>query len=160
MSHQKANNSFKADAFGAALTPTLAGKGNPMLFRKKPKNPESVGFREASFWGASDRMICCSGIDGEGNEFNVSSHPKLNDGGYVATLEISCPESEQGIFIHAFYSGHWSFAVSPSNEESDELPQWEISRKWGSVNQHSETLTIRCPESAAVRVIDRIVAAC
>jgi hypothetical protein len=113
---------------------------------------------KASFWGASDRMICCEGIAGESDEFNVTSHPKLQDGGYVATLEISVPNQEQGIFIHAFYSGHWSFAVCPSNEDIDELPNWHITREWGSVNQHSETLIIYCPDGASVNVADRIEA--
>jgi hypothetical protein len=101
-------------------------------------------------------MICCKGIAGEANEFNVTSHPKLRDGGYVATLEITAPGHEQGLFIQAFYSGHWSFAVSSSNEASDELPGWPISREWGSVNQHSETLSVQCPPNARMVVADRI----
>lgn len=112
----------------------------------------------AVFWGASDRMICCKGISGEGNEFNVTSHPKLQDGGYVATLEISVPCEEQGVFVHAFYSGHWSFAVSPSSEVSDDLPDWAVVREWGTVNSHSETLKIFCPNNATVKVVDRIEA--
>jgi len=120
---------------------------------KEDKKPQG---KKATFWGASDRIICCKGIEGEGNEFNLTSHPKLNGCGYVATLEISDPNVEQGIFIHAFYSGHWSFAVSPSSEDSDELPNWPIEREWGTTNNHSETLNIYCPVEARVRVIDRI----
>ena len=130
-----------------------------MFFQKKKtinKDHKTTQGKKASFWGASDRMICCKGINGEQNEFNVTSHPKLNDGGYVATLEISAPNEEQGILIHAFYSGHWSFAVSPSSEDSDELPSWPIDREWGTTNNHSETLNIYCPSEASVRVIDRI----
>ena len=121
------------------------------------KTPQPTG-TPAVFWGASDRMICCKGIAGEGNEFNVTSHPKLQDGGYVATLEISIPGQEQGVFIHAFYSGHWSFAVSPSSEVSEDLPSWPIAREWGTVNEHSETLKIFCPKNASVKVVDRIEA--
>lgn len=113
---------------------------------------------QAVLWGASDRMICCQGIEGEGDEFNVSTHPLLQDGGYVATLEIAVPGEPQGLFIHAFYSGHWSFAVSPSSEATDTLPDWPISRAWGTKAQHSETLTIQCPHGAQVRVIERIEA--
>jgi hypothetical protein len=130
-----------------------------VFFKKKesPSNPEGKPQgNKASFWGASDRMICCNGIEAENNEFNVTSHPKLKDGGYVATLEISAPDQEQGVFIHAFYSGHWSFAVSPSNEEIDELPNWDIVREWGTKNSHSETLNIYCPKGASVEVIERI----
>ncbi|WP_146204556.1 hypothetical protein [Massilia glaciei] len=100
-------------------------------------------------------MICCKGIAGS-DEFNVTSHPKLHDGGYVATLEIFVPDELQGVFIHAFYSGHWSFAVSPSNEDTDSLPSWSVAREWGTINQHSETLTISCPTNASVKVVDRI----
>ena len=112
----------------------------------------------AVFWGASDRMICCKGISGEGNEFNTTSHPKLHDGGYVATLEISVPGEAQGMYLHVFYSGHWSFAVSPSSEDSDALPSWVVTREWGTVNQNSETLKVYCPNNAEVKVIDRIEA--
>ena len=128
------------------------------------KSKESVASATAStttpaiFWGANDRMICCKGIAGEGNEFNVTSHPKLQDGGYVATLVISTPDEEQGVFIHAFYSGHWSFALSPSSEVSDKFPDWAVVREWGSMNAHSETLKVFCPNNASVKVVDRIEA--
>lgn len=56
------------------------------------------------------------------------------------------------------YSGHWSFAVSPSSEISDDLPDWAVVREWGTVNSHSETLKIFCPENASVKVVDRIEA--
>jgi hypothetical protein len=128
-----------------------------MFFKSKSENNDvNPKCKMATFWGASDRMICCKGIKGEGNEFNVASHPKLKHGAYVGTLEITSPAEEQGLFIHAFYSGHWSFAVSPSNEMSEEMPYWVITREWGTVNQHSETLSIYCPENAEVKVIDRI----
>ncbi len=132
-----------------------------MFFGKSKKTstkPQEPTGTPAIFWGASDRMICCKGIAGEGNEFNVTSHPKLQDGGYVATLEISSPDEEQGVFIHAFYSGHWSFAVSPSSEDSDNMPAWGVVREWGTVNSHSETLKIYCPNNSSVKVIDRIEA--
>ena len=128
-----------------------------MFFKKSVGGDKKKTGKKAVFWGASDRMICCKGIKGECTEFNVTSHPKLSDGGYVATLEIAAATQEQGLFIHAFYSGHWSFAVSPSNEVSDALPDWNIEREWGSINQHSETLAIYCPEDAELRVIDRIL---
>ena len=127
--------------------------GRPKESTPKPVSPTGS---PAVFWGASDRMICCKGISGEGDEFNVTSHPKLQDGGYVATLEVSVPGEGQGIFVHVFYSGHWSFAVSPSSEISDDLPPWPIEREWGTVNEHSETLKIFCPKDARVKVADRI----
>ncbi len=131
-----------------------------MFFRKKASSSNEAPKEKsvkALFWGASDRMICCDGITAETSEFNVTSHPKLNDGGYVATLEISAPNEEQGIFIHAFYSGHWSFAVSPSSEINDELPSWDIQREWGKTNSHSETLTIYCPMGSEVKAVERIL---
>lgn len=82
-------------------------------------------------------MVCCKGINCDVNGFNITSNPKLYDGGYVCTLKISDPNESQGLFIHCFYSGHWSFAVSPSNEESDGLPNWGVERDWGTKNPHS-----------------------
>jgi hypothetical protein len=127
-----------------------------MFFRKTKNVETSDDFVAAVFWGASDRMICCKGIGGETNEFNTTSHPKLAHAGYVATLEIQTASSEPALLLHAFYSGHWSFAVSPGSEDSDELPSWKIAREWGSVNQHSETLTIFCPRGCKVAAVDRI----
>jgi hypothetical protein len=76
-------------------------------------------------------MICCKGITGEGNEFNSTSHPKLASFGYVATLKIKSPSAETGVLVHAIYSGHWSFAVSPVDEENNELPNRKVERTWG-----------------------------
>ena len=74
-----------------------------MFFGKKDKVEEkATKGKKASFWGASDRMVCCKGIDCEVNEFNVTSNPKLQDGGYVCTLEISAPNESQGLFIYCF----------------------------------------------------------
>lgn len=126
-----------------------------MFFKKVKALDQPPVCCVAVFWGASDRMICCKGIDGENNEFNTTSHPKLAPFGYVATLRIESPSAETGILVHAFYSGHWSFAVSPVDEDSDMLPNWTIERVWGSINSHSETLTIYCPKDSAVSVIDR-----
>lgn len=108
-----------------------------MFFGKSKESAPKTSVPSGSaavFWGASDRMICCKGISGDSNEFNTTSHPKLQDGGYVATLEIFVPDEEQGVFIHAFYSGHWSFAISPSSEVSDEMPNWAVVREWGTAN--------------------------
>ncbi|SHH22159.1 hypothetical protein [Massilia sp. CF038] len=127
-----------------------------MFFNKNKKADASDDSVAAVFWGASNRMVCCSGIDGETNEFNTTSHPKLAQQGYVATLEIQTAQSEPALYLHAFYSGHWSFAVSPASEDTDELPKWKITREWGLVNPHSETLTIFCPRGCSVSAIDRI----
>lgn len=130
-----------------------------MFFKKKEESEATKPQGEkAIFWGASDRMVCCKGIDCEVNEFNVTSNPKLQDGGYVCTLEITAPNETQGLYIHCFFSGHWSFAVSPSSEETDELPNWHIDRSWGKTNAHSETLEIYCPKGARVDAIERIEA--
>ena len=127
------------------------------MFFKKSKSVETSNDTVAAvFWGASDRMICCKGIGGETNEFNTTSHPKLAQQGYVATLEIQTAQGETALLLHAFYSGHWSFAVSPGSEDSDELPNWKMTREWGSVNQYSETLTILCPKGCKVSAVDRI----
>lgn len=127
-----------------------------MFFSRSKKPGTSDDSIAAVFWGASDRMICCKGIDGETNEFNTTSHPKLAACGYVATLEIRTAQGEPALLIHAFYSGHWSFAVSPADEDTDALPDWKMTREWGSVNPHSETLTIFCPRGCTIRAVDRI----
>ena len=130
-----------------------------MLFGKKNKERDSSGEKnteKATFWGASDRMVCCKGIDCEVDEFNVTRNSKLADGGYVATLEISAPGESQGLYLHCFYSGHWSFAVSPSSDESDDLTDLKIERSWGDTNNLSETLVVHCPVGARVDAVDRI----
>lgn len=127
-----------------------------MFFKKSKDAKVSDDTVAAVFWGASDRMICCRGIGGETDEFNTTSHPKLAQQGYVATLEIQTAEGEPALLLHVFYSGHWSFAVSPGSEDSDELPSWEMTREWGTVNPHSETLTIFCPDGCKVSAVDRL----
>ena len=131
-----------------------------MFFKKKNNESRKRSPKEkrAEFWGASDGIVCCKGISCEVDEFNATSNPKLQNGGYVCTLEITAPDQEQGLYIHCFYSGHWSFAVSPSTEESDELPDWHIERSWGAINAHSETLVVYCPNGSKVDAIERIEA--
>ncbi|WP_230969083.1 hypothetical protein [Nitrogeniibacter aestuarii] len=113
--------------------------------------------RIAKFWGAGDSQICCSGVDCEDNEFTTYNHPNMRSEGHVATFSISSGDDAQGLFIHVHYTGHWSFAVSPSNVDIDELPDWEITREWGTVNSHSETLSIECPKAAKASVVERVV---
>ena len=111
--------------------------------------------QRAKFWGYGDRMVCVSGIKGEGNEFNVTSHPKLHDGGYVATSLITTGRPQESLHIHAFYDGHWSFAVSPADMDFEAPPSWPVIRSWGTVNEHSETLEIEVPNDASLSVVDR-----
>ena len=101
-------------------------------------------------------MICCKGIDCDTNEFNNTSEDNLNEIGYIGTLIIKAPNSDEGLFLHAFYSGQWSFAISPSDEDNDELPSWNINREWGSINSHSETVTIECPKGSRVDLVKPI----
>ena len=138
----------------------LPNERNNVFFRKSKNAETSDDTVAAVFWGAGDRMICCSGIGGETKEFNTTSHPKLAQQGYVATLEIQDVQGEPVLLLHAFYSGHWSFAISPGSEDSEGLPSWKITREWGSVNQHSETLTIFCPKGCKVSAVDRIADHC
>lgn len=113
--------------------------------------------RTAKFWGAGDSQICCSGIDCEDNEFTTYNHPKMKPEGYVATLSIVSGNDDQGLLIYVHYTGHWSFAISPSNIDIDKLPDWGISREWGTVNSHSETLSIECPKGSKASVVERFV---
>jgi len=128
-----------------------------MLFKKNKKiDPVNENTIKAVFWGASDTMICCKGIDCDTNEFNNTSEDNLNEIGYIGTLIIKAPNSDEGLFLHAFYSGQWSFAISPSDEDNDELPSWNINREWGSINSHSETVTIECPKGSRVDLVKPI----
>jgi hypothetical protein len=111
----------------------------------------------ARFWGAGDSQICCSGIKCEDNEFSTYDHPKMVSVGHVATLQISSENDEQGMLVHVHYTGHWSFAISPSNIDIDELPEWAVTREWGTVNPYSETLSIECPKGVKALVVDRVV---
>lgn len=115
--------------------------------------------QKGKMWGTSDCLICCSGFNSVDNEFNAMNNPKLQWGGYVATFLLEEEGAEQGVFIHAFYSGHWSFAVSPSNIDIHELPvSWVIAREWGSINENSETLIIECPKHAKLKLVDKVSA--
>ena len=49
-----------------------------MFFNKSVDKGAKPSGNKAVFWGASDRMICCKGIAGDGSEFNVTSHSKLD----------------------------------------------------------------------------------
>jgi hypothetical protein len=111
--------------------------------------------RKVRFWGAGDAQICCSGNICEDDEFTTYDHPQMAEEGHVATFKLIDDNSEQGLLVHVHYTGHWSFAVSPSNVDIDELPEWEIVREWGSINSYSETLLIECPKSVKAFVIDR-----
>lgn len=113
--------------------------------------------RTAKFWGAGDSQICCSGIDCEDNEFTTYAHPKMTAGGYVATFEITNKNEKQGLYVHVHFTGHWSFAVCPSNIDIEELPDWAVTREWGTVNSHSETLSIECPKGTEAFVIERVL---
>lgn len=115
--------------------------------------------QSAKFWGAGDRMICTSGVKGEGDEFNVTSHPQLHDGGYVATFLLTNGRPGESLFVHVFYDGHWSFAVSPADPDVEAPPPWPIVREWGTVNEHSETLKLELPKDVRLSVVDRITTA-
>jgi hypothetical protein len=108
--------------------------------------------REISIFGSADYMVCVSGVDDHG-EFNGTSDPLMHDGGYSATLEIERSDGDP-LHVHCFYNGQWSFAFSPV-EDGDELPPHH--RTWGSVNDHSETLTIELPKGSSIKTVDRIL---
>lgn len=110
--------------------------------------------RTVKIFGAKDYFVCLQGgIPSEaGDELNALTHPLLREHGYFGILHISVSEDEPGLYIHPIYSGNWSFAVSPDQEDG-ELPAWPIKRSWGTVNAHSETLEIEVPKSARLHVL-------
>ena len=116
----------------------------------------SAKFREQDFGGMGIEWFASPASKGEGNEFNVTSHPKLHDGGYVATFLMTTDRPNESLHIHAFYDGHWSFAVSPADMDFEAPPSWPVNRSWGTVNEHSETLEIEVPNDARLSVVDRI----
>jgi hypothetical protein len=120
------------------------------MFGKKEVSGE---MRTLEIFGAQDYMVIVrGGIAGDaGGELNGLTHPLLREHGYFGVLCIEDPASRTGIQIHPIYSGNWSFAVCPA-EEDGAMPPWPIRRSWGTVNAHSETLEIEVPKSALLRV--------
>jgi hypothetical protein len=105
-------------------------------------------------FGAQDYLVC---IDGDissnyGTELNSLTHPLLREHGYFGILHISGPEDDSGLYVHPIYSGNWSFAISPA-EEDGSMPDWSIRRSWGSINAHSETIELTVPNGAILRVL-------
>jgi len=120
------------------------------LFEKKNV---SEGMRTVKIFGAKDYLVI---VDGDipcdaGHELNGLTHPMLREHGYFGVLCLEESGSHTGIQIHPIYSGNWSFAVCPA-EEDGAMPPWSIRRSWGSMNAHSETLVIDVPGSAILRV--------
>jgi hypothetical protein len=105
-------------------------------------------------FGAKDYMVIVEGdISSDiGHELNTLTHPMLQEHGYFGVLFIEEPRSNAGIYIHPIYSGNWSFAVCPA-EEDGKMPEWPIRRSWGSVNPQSETLEIDLPKGATLRIL-------
>lgn len=110
--------------------------------------------RTIRIFGAQDYMVCVDGgiPSDSGDELNALTHPSLREHGYFGILHISVSDQEPGLHVHPIYSGSWSFAVSPDQEDGA-LPDWAIRRSWGTVNAHSETLEIDVPRSARLRVL-------
>jgi hypothetical protein len=112
--------------------------------------------RKIQIFGAQDYMICIAGgIPSDcGDELNATTHEKLKEGGYVGTLLITEGTPEDGIFVHVFYSGSWSFSVCPAGEDRG-MPNWPINRSWGTTNEGSETLELEVPKKARLSVVER-----
>jgi hypothetical protein len=108
--------------------------------------------RTIRFFGSQDYIVMVEGgiPSDSGKELNATTHPMLREHGYFGVLKIAT-EDDTGLNIHPIYDGSWSFAVSPCLEDSP-LPDWPISRAWGSINEHSETLEIQVPKSARLTV--------
>jgi hypothetical protein len=110
--------------------------------------------RTVRIFGAQDYMVMIEGgiPSDAGNELNALTHPLLREHGYFGILCIEEPGGHPGIHIHPIYSGNWSFAVCPA-EEDGTMPDWPLRRSWGSVNAQSETLEIDVPKTAMLRVL-------
>ncbi|MCD6052144.1 MAG: hypothetical protein K0Q55_3562 [Verrucomicrobia bacterium] len=110
--------------------------------------------RTLKIFGAKDYLVCLEGgiASDAGNELNALTHPLLREHGYFGILHLSISDQEPGLYIHPIYSGNWSFAVSPDQEDGP-MPLWPIKRSWGTINQHSETLEIEVPKSARLYVL-------
>lgn len=93
--------------------------------------------------GSSDDLIEASGIKGC-DEFNSYKSP------YAGQLTVKSKSTGQSIAIHCIYSGHWCFAVGPLTGDYDAMPNWPITREWGTEEAYSETLTISCPDDAVL----------
>jgi hypothetical protein len=110
-------------------------------------------YRTFRITGAGDRFIYPSGIEGCTDELNASTHPLLNDGGYVSRMVLSSAISGESLAIHAIYDGSWSFALSPADPDSP-YPSWCIRRQWGTEHTESEALEIDVPPDTKFMVVE------
>lgn len=95
-------------------------------------------------YGYSDDLIEAEGISGA-EEFEV-------DFGRTLPTELFVDSEDAIIVIYAIYNGYWCFAVSPGKGDGTEsMPDWKITRSWGTEEGYSETLEIECPDDAVLR---------
>jgi len=108
-------------------------------------------YRTFRISGAGDRFLHPVGVDGCTDELNASNNPRMNDGGYVARMQLSSATSDEGLTIHAIYDGSWAFAVSPVEADAN-MPNWPIRREWRSPT--SETIEIDVPHDTKFLLVD------
>lgn len=93
-----------------------------------------------TIYGASDDLVECSGIPGA-DEFNI-----ITDRVHKGHIEINADGIE--LRVDVLYSGGWSFAIQPQDGECDVMPDWKVTREWGTEVRYSEFVTIELPDDA------------
>lgn len=104
------------------------------------------GFKRITFSGSSDDLIHISGFGKEFEEFCIVRDI------HIATFEIR--HNWMKMTIDVIYRGTWGFAITGDDGSGDILPDWKISRQFGSKwCAHTEVVEIDVPIGAMIERI-------
>lgn len=94
-------------------------------------------------FGASDDLIEFSGIEGADEFYAKETREDLMGVWWVST-------GKDVVEIRAYYLGYWAFLVAPEFDcnDGERMPDWKITRTWGTDVAYSETVTIEVPDDA------------
>lgn len=100
--------------------------------------------KTVKIYGASDDLVEVEGQLRGCDEFNA-----FGDTEHIGNIQIATAKDAPGYTVAAVYTGCWSFAVAPIDE--DMVPDWPVRRSFGQDVRYSETVEIDCPDNATVR---------
>lgn len=96
-------------------------------------------------YGASDDLIETQGIEGC-DEFSMYDDDAVR-------LEVRSGDGESGLDIYPIYEGGWGFAIICPFGDCDQYPDWEVRRRFGGDEAHSETVEIVVPDDATLHCV-------
>jgi hypothetical protein len=105
---------------------------------------------ELIVYGASDDLI-----EVEGDLLSDEFGNYTSDGHWTGGRLVISIDDIDLLEIVPVYRGYWAFAIGPMRGDYDAMPAFPIEREWGTKCDYSETLTIKLPDRAQVRWIQR-----